>query len=654
MYRVYEEQQRLAEAARRVLSERGPMTAVDLATTLAHEGHACGDGSEALEDLLIEEGTVVDLPDGRLVLLASVCERLTLTHRLTSEEADDGIVAIEPDLAPLLITEKESFRTAHGEARVLYPCEGDPAIDEDHRLWNDCALVGPPGWLSGSSAGDLVVFRWDSGNGGMLGVAREAGPLNDAAGPAATFAEVFERYGEQECPIEASLLLTATLADVPDLFHAPLPPLSEIYALAGLEAHEEWVGEVGQDWDYLEFPWLDPSISEALGLDEVGAEALGVVFGAYQLLSREGPEAFGHLTAEEEALPALALMLSVPGVADLFLTSVLGEDPDEEPLVVAFAEAIIAGAGAQSPGPHYVLACCAEQRNDVAAGEAHLREALNIDPEFVPALIDAAWYASDRGDAKSALTYLRQVELPTGYALLTHLEHFAAPGPAAAGRNDRCPCGSGRKYKVCCVQRNGHPLYERATWLHQKGFRFLMRMPQRNAVLDVAAARAGSDTDEETWAHVALEDGLVQDLALFDREVFATFLDVRGALLPADELELGRSWVGIRRSLYEVTSVRHGVGLTLRDLRAGDVLEVDSLTSLQAREGDLLYARVAPDGRSHLLLGGPTEIPPELRDRLIAFLDTDPGAEDAAAWLTDAESGANGQGSSRMRAVSWP
>ncbi len=653
MYRVHEEQQRLAEAARHVLSERGPMTADDLATALADRGHACGDGSEALEDLLIEEGTVVDLPDGRLVLLASVCERFTLTHRLTGEEAGDGIVAIEPDLAPLLIAEKESFRTAHGEARVLYPREGDPAVDEDHRLWDACALVGPPGWLSGARAGDLVVFRWDSGNGGLLSVAREAGPLNDAAGPAATLAEVFARYGEEGCPIEASLLLTATLADVPDLLNAPLPPLSEIYALAGLEGRAEWVGAVGQDWDYLESPWLDPRISEALGLDEVGAEALGVVFGAYQLLSREGPEGFRHLAEEEGALPALALMLSVPGVADLFLTSVLGEDPDEEPLVAAFAEAILAGG--QAPGPHYLLACCAEHRNDVAIGEAHLREALAIDPEFVPALIDAAWYASDRGDAKSAVTYLHRVELPTGYAFLAQLEHFAAPGPAAAGRNDRCPCGSGRKYKVCCVQRNGHPLHERATWLHQKGFRFLMRVPQRNAVLDVAAARAGGDADEETWAHVALDDGLVQDLALFDREVFTTFLDVRGALLPADELELGRTWVGIRRSLYEVTGVRHGVGLTLRDLRAGDVLEVsDSRTSLEARPGDLLYARVAPDGRSHLLLGGTTEIPPEQRDRLIAFLDTDPSAEEAAAWLTDAESRANGQAFSRIREEAWP
>jgi tetratricopeptide (TPR) repeat protein len=33
---------------------------------------------------------------------------------------------------------------------------------------------------------------------------------------------------------------------------------------------------------------------------------------------------------------------------------------------------------------------------------------------------------------------------------------------AKTGRNDPCPCGSGRKYKVCCLQKNEAAEYERS------------------------------------------------------------------------------------------------------------------------------------------------------------------------------------------------
>jgi hypothetical protein len=32
---------------------------------------------------------------------------------------------------------------------------------------------------------------------------------------------------------------------------------------------------------------------------------------------------------------------------------------------------------------------------------------------------------------------------------------FTVPSLANAGRNDPCPCGSGRKYKKCCLNRGG-------------------------------------------------------------------------------------------------------------------------------------------------------------------------------------------------------
>ncbi|MGH8905058.1 MAG: SEC-C metal-binding domain-containing protein [Egibacteraceae bacterium] len=623
----YEEERRLIEAVRCVLAERGPMTSKALAAALAGHGLQLGeDAEELVDDLLIDEAGTLDLPDGRWVDVESLLDGRTFTHRLSEEEARDEIVVIDPDLAPLLATEADAFPTAGGEARV---------VDEPFGV---VTLAGPTGWLGGAAPGDLLAFRLDRG---VLGVAPVAGPLADPAEAAARLEKAFVQMCGGDDAVGASMLAMVALVDSPFLFRGPLPPLPEIYELAGLDVCGEWVGEAGGDWDSPELDFdfdvadeldFDFDAAEALGLDEPSAQALGLVLGAYELASMQGLD---ELADQEEVVAALAMMLSMPGVVELFLIAILGEDPGEEPVVTAFVEALASVPG--TPGPHYVLARCAEHRGEVAACEAHLRAALAADPDFPSALVDAAWYAADRGDAAVALSGLRRAGVDPDEPLVVRLERFAAPGPATARRNEPCPCGSGRKYKVCCVRRNGHPLHERAGWLHRKALQFLLRPPQWPVLWEMALARTGGDPDDSAKA-CAQEDSFVQDLALFDTEVFTTFLDVRGELLPADELALGRSWAGRRRSLYEVTDVRPGEGLTLRDLRTGDRFEVtERLGSGYMQPGGLLYGRVVPDGRSHQLLGGISTIPFTLRDRLLAFLDTEPGPEETAAWLTATE-----------------
>jgi len=50
---------------------------------------------------------------------------------------------------------------------------------------------------------------------------------------------------------------------------------------------------------------------------------------------------------------------------------------------------------------------------------------------------------------------------------------FALHRPSAtAGRNDPCPCGSGKKYKKCHIGAERHALSDRAVWLYSKATRF--------------------------------------------------------------------------------------------------------------------------------------------------------------------------------------
>ena len=58
------------------------------------------------------------------------------------------------------------------------------------------------------------------------------------------------------------------------------------------------------------------------------------------------------------------------------------------------------------------------------------------------------------------------------------LRHATLVNPARhVGRNDRCPCGSGRKYKKCCLETDARQLHEQ---LEARTHRELSNDPQFN------------------------------------------------------------------------------------------------------------------------------------------------------------------------------
>jgi hypothetical protein len=61
------------------------------------------------------------------------------------------------------------------------------------------------------------------------------------------------------------------------------------------------------------------------------------------------------------------------------------------------------------------------------------------------------WETLTRMYLTGTLPASRQMSLPAG--LLGNRSLFPPAAPARVGRNDRCPCGSGRKFKNCCLKR---------------------------------------------------------------------------------------------------------------------------------------------------------------------------------------------------------
>jgi tetratricopeptide (TPR) repeat protein len=658
-------ERRAARLCERVLAREGPLPLAQLAQRLAADGLRLPPGLDPgswLGEILGDAEGLYHLPDGRIASLEALFDGVVVTHRLTAGEAADGVVAVEPDLTLLLAAadaDPEGVLALAGGGSVEIAPAGAPESDVagDHPFAGRWAATGPPGWLGGAAPGDLLGFRLA---GGFLAVDRvEAGPDDEATGR--RLAHAFAAAEADGEPVPSSAVVLIARADAPGLLERPLRPVPELLGrFAGLEVHGEWVGAPGTDWDEVEADALAVDEARAVfGLDDEGVEALELVLGAFELARQAGTDVAtavaGQDEDEEDALHALAHALSWPGVAEAFVSTTFGTDPDDEPLARELAETVARACDGAS-GPRLVLARCAEHRGDILAAEAHLADALKAEPDDETALLDAAWYAEDRGDAATALAYLRQAEADDDHDTVARLERFAAPGRASTGRNEPCPCGSGRKHKVCCGPRNGHPLPDRAGWLWHKAVTFLLRPGQRMRLHNLAVARTGADPDDPVWVGAALHDPLVHDLGLFDAGGLVAFLDARGVLLPADELALGRDWAGSAgRTLYEVVEVGRDDRLGLREVdlegQVGPLVTVlralpnatGSAAAAGGRHpaaGRLLYGRVVAAGLGQQLLVGPVQVPEAARDPLLGLLAGDPGPVELAAWFAAAGIGA--------------
>jgi hypothetical protein len=154
------------------------------------------------------------------------------------------------------------------------------------------------------------------------------------------------------------------------------------------------------------------------------------------------------------------------------------------------------------------------------------------------------------------------------------------------GRNEPCPCGSGRKAKRCCGGGgSAKSLHARAGWLLEKvyashGDQIEQRVRERLE----AAGRAGEWTDDSG------DHAIVADVALYDLGLLDDFLHRWAGHLPDDERKLAESWRSTGRGLYEVRRVQ-GATVTLLDHRDG--------TERTARHGGM------PPPRGAMILGRP-------------------------------------------------
>ncbi|HZT67241.1 MAG TPA: SEC-C metal-binding domain-containing protein [Acidimicrobiales bacterium] len=539
----------------------------------------------SLMDRVTEELTD---PDGPLLLLCgdrvvdpnALCAGAVLTHRLSDTERALGFLSVSVDLAGF--NRLDTPVLAGSELDVI-------SAEPGHVAWH-----GPEGWLDPYPTGALLAVRAVDGSVSIEVVSDDPEP--DPSLVAALRAVYDAEVDEPGLPVPVEDLVCGLLADDRNRFASPQAPLRDLIEAAGLELRGSEVAHDRSVWQQARTTARIGRIVDALDTPD-STRALEVL------------EAFDQGDRDPQVLRRALANLADLEVADVVAAELLDEDdaaPAEE--VAAFADALVGAArrpGEVAPA-RWLAALAAERAGDVHAAEALLHLAVEAGPGWEPAVDRLAWYLSDRGRAAEAARLWRSIGLTHADSDdLSTVEPLARAAGPKLGRNDPCWCGSGRKHKVCHLgEPPALPLPDRVGWLARKAVAYLERAggQARDDVFVVAAARAGSA--EPDRLRRAMSDPVVLDLVLTEGGWFARFLEQRASLLPEDEALLAASWVLVDRTLYEILDVRPGEGISVRDLRTADVIDVAERTfSRQAQPGTVVCGRAVPDGASHQIVG---------------------------------------------------
>ncbi|MEQ7123468.1 SEC-C domain-containing protein [Actinopolymorpha sp. B11F2] len=573
-------------AVLRELSASGPISESDLVEAVRLD-------AADVEDVLLDSALAYESPDG-WVNLMTVADGAVFTHTLTCDEVEAGRLYANGDLALWERLAEEDDLPLRGGGSLSIDWIGE---QPDEQL----VLAGPDGWLSGFEEGDLLALGLRDGIVEMSTASVEEPVSPELRRSAATVAAAFAgaaveslndlpRLSEIDFAPGARIdeVLAALLLERPDTFAEPLPPLTRMLHAGQLEVVDGRVGPAGMPWD----PRLTAGMDPADVVRYARARAALRMWGAVD----DFTSFLRHLGDSELVLAKIA------------------DDVEARPLDADRLTAIRRAASGPAQRAAALLLAARSAEGTGRADEAAelVEEVLQERPDLGPALCDAAEYAACKGDALRADGLLRTAGFSSDDGMRRWLRPLTALPAASTSRNRPCPCGSGQKYKMCCLRKEIHPLTTRAALLYG----LLVTYAERGRHFDQIVALM------DLCPRVPVMFGV--ELALFERGYLAEFLAERGPWLREDERELLARWEQSPLRLYEVVSSRPGRDATVRHLPDGDpVVLPDRTFSRSAEPLDLVLARLLDDGSRLALFTDPLRVHRSRRREMLDLLDGD-------------------------------
>lgn len=647
----------IADLALELLAERS-WDRDDLVRELAHRGafdefgHDDDDDTEAgTEDLDDEQiaslGGVLDevLFDlehvwptpGRWMRTDVAIDATMQTHRVTAAEVTDGALLHGTDLDLVTFTHAGAIEFVDGGALDL--SFGD--LDDDPG--STVRLRGPDGWLDDITPGSLIGLRHV---GRRVELVRDVPEPDDDANRRAADAlrAAFEARVPPGLGVEPEIVAMDALGSDPGAFRVPVAPMTELLELAGLRERDDSVGQADEEFRTqaeLRFAERRDEMAAAYGLERCCRDAFERVAVLLDHVDAPVPDTAGaDVHHDPRVEQALADLVAPPGGG---------------PHVRAHSLARrLVDAGRDTAGVgHHLHAAIALREHRAVDALAAANAAVAIEGDQGPAAALVARLIADSGDAAGALERWRRIpEAPHRDLHVGMLTRIVAPH-TSVGRNDPCPCGSGRKYKQCCLRApKVTDADRRRLALHQ--VRSYVLTEHRDEVFhlalhafrhehDLADDDDLSGVDEAEFTRGVLgwmEQPIVVDALVHEGRRGLEYLAERGDLIPDAELEWLDVVVSAPLRLWEVDRAEDGT-LTARDLLADDrtVHGVDpgDVAPESWREPRLVVGRLLVDGTD----GSPGFVGPAVgvpRVGVVGAVELVTGVErpqDVVTWYVD-------------------
>ena len=583
------------------------------------------EAEELLDGILDGYGRFITLDDERWVDLHALLDGRCFTHRMRGAEAAAAVIPLRPDIdiATLPFTDPIPF---------VDGAEGEVVFEEDLRnvdaelvdALQGGALSGPEGWLGDAGEGTVVGMWFGDGELACRSVEPDPALTRPAADALSqTFTDLVEN---EDDPLDLIALTLTWLLGHPEALRTPHEPLAVLLETAGLESRGDFVGRAGSGWltPHQQMRIVERALhTEVYGFDECCHDALDLAGGVF------------HGVIRDAAPRDVAAALSHGSVAEAFVTSRIGRaghhlDEMAKQLVGFADELVVASRGAEAAGPLYLQSVAFDCLGEVVEAEEAARAALRADPAHRAASEAMAGYLGDRGDAARALEHLRRAGVREDDPQIARLAEVVAHAGPKVARNDPCPCGSGKKYKACCIDRPSIPAELQFRWLYEKAIAFVMQPARSGAPTHLAAHALEQEGAEESPGARSVSDRRFAELSLFDEGLLERYLDEREPLLPEAEVAIVEAWLDRALEVFEVTGVRHGEGMSLRDTRTGETTLVMGAATEDIVVGEAIVARLLPVGED-LWLGGPViRVPERLRESVVALAGN--ADTDACGW----------------------
>ncbi|MHB1296831.1 MAG: SEC-C metal-binding domain-containing protein [Anaerolineae bacterium] len=207
---------------------------------------------------------------------------------------------------------------------------------------------------------------------------------------------------------------------------------------------------------------------------------------------------------------------------------------------------------------------------------------------------------------------------------------------AKVNRNDPCPCGSGKKYKSCCMLRDR--ITEARTAAVPQGAALLMNRLYQFAWSPRFAAEL-AEAFRLYWGGMFVLEGLptiepehlkrMLEWFAFDyaigserRHVIDIFLETQTSDLPEDARAVLRAWSTSVIGLFRIVDMDADGYLRVYDpLRKEDLSIYDAAFARNAQRGELVVGRVFAVGDLKQLLPLAMLLPAELEQDLAAYVE---------------------------------